>query len=461
MKTTKPGSLQSQLIALVLGTVLAIFILIASLTWLDASHEIDEILDSHLTQAASLLVVQEANEVGENEQQIDAPILHRYAQKTLFQVFHEGKLSLRSANAPVTPIQAIDQHFTAGFSTIQIGQDAWRVFATDGAENDIKVFVAEKIETRASILQAVFRSMLVPLGLALPALGLAIWWAIRRGMRPLRELSLSLQQRKAGSLEPLPTEHCNIEILPMIKALNDLFQRTNDLHKAEQRFTADAAHELRTPIAALRTQAQVALAETDPVLQKRALQNTLAACDRASRLVDQLLTLAKLENQAQVEMHACHLSQLIKQCMADLAPRAIHKQQQLGFDYDEAIADEISANEVLLSVLFRNLIDNAIRYSPTQAVINIRLSSDNDNLLVVIEDSGKGMDQSAIQRLGERFFRVTEQEESGSGLGWSIVHRIAQVHLLAIRIKPSKDLGGLAVTIHFPHQVNQTSESLS
>jgi two-component system sensor histidine kinase QseC len=452
LKTTKPGSLQSQLITLVLGAVLAIFMLIASLTWLDASHEIDEILDSHLTQAASLLVVQEANEVGENEQQIDAPILHRFAQKTLFQVFHEGKLSLRSANAPDTPIQAIDQHFTAGFSTITIGQENWRVFATDGAENDIKVFVAEKLETRASILQAVFRSMLVPLGLALPALGIAIWWAIRRGMRPLRELSLSLQQRKAGSLEPLPTEHCNIEILPMIKALNDLFQRTHDLHKAEQRFTADAAHELRTPIAALRTQAQVALAETDPVLQKRALQNTLAACDRASRLVDQLLTLAKLENQTQVEMHACHLSQLIKQCMADLAPRAIQKQQQLGFDCDETISDQTYANEVLLAVLFRNLIDNAIRYSPTLAIINISLSSDGDNLLVVIEDSGKGMDQSAIEQLGERFLRVTEEQESGSGLGWSIVHSIVQVHQLAIQVKTSKKLGGLAIHIHFQNQ---------
>ncbi len=449
MKTTKPGSLQSELISLVLGAVLAIFILIASLTWLDASHEIDEILDSHLTQAASLLVVQEANEVGENDQQIDAPILHRYAQKTLFQVFHEGRLSLRSANAPATPIQAIDQHFTAGFSTIQIGPDAWRVFATDGAENDIKVFVAEKIETRSSILQAVFRSMLVPLGLALPALGLAIWWAIRRGIRPLRELSLSLQQRKAGSLEPLPTEHCNIEILPMLEALNDLFQRTNALHKAEQRFTADAAHELRTPIAALRTQAQVAMAETDPLLQKHALQNTVAACDRASRLVDQLLTLAKLENQAQVTMQTCHLAQLVKQCVADLAPRAIHKQQQLGFDFDETIADEVNANEVLLSVLFRNLIDNAIRYSPPLAVINIRLSHDKDNLEVVIEDSGKGMDPNAIKRLGERFFRVTEQAESGSGLGWSIVHRIAQVHQIAIRIAPSSDLGGLAIHLQF------------
>ena len=454
MKTSKPSSLQAQLITLVLCTVLGIFMVVASLTWLDASHEIDEILDSHLTQAASLLVVQEANDFGENEHQIDAPILHRYAQKTLFQVFHEGKLSLRSANAPSTPILAIDRNFTAGFSTIQIGQDAWRVFATDGAENDIKVFVAEKLETRASILQAVFRSILLPLGLALPTLGFAIWWAIRRGMRPLRLLSLSLQQRKAGSLEPLPTNNCNIEILPMLNALNDLFKRTSELHQAEQRFTADAAHELRTPIAALRAQAQVAMAETDPIKQQRALQNTLAGCDRASRLVDQLLTLAKLENQTSVELQDCHLIQIIQQCLADLAPRAIQKQQELGFDYDEKLSDQVQANPVLLAVLFRNLIDNAIRYSPSQARINISLRSQTGGLLLLIEDSGQGMDQAAIARLGERFFRVADQQENGSGLGWSIVHRIAQAHQLAIRVKPSEQLGGLAIHIHFPNLNN-------
>ena len=454
MKTNKPSSLQAQLITLVLCTVLGIFMVVASLTWLDASHEIDEILDSHLTQAASLLVVQEANDFGENEHQIDAPILHRYAQKTLFQVFHEGKLSLRSANAPSTPILAIDRNFTAGFSTIQIGQDAWRVFATDGAENDIKVFVAEKLETRASILQAVFRSILLPLGLALPTLGFAIWWAIRRGVRPLRLLSLSLQQRKAGSLEPLPTNNCNIEILPMLNALNDLFKRTSELHQAEQRFTADAAHELRTPIAALRAQAQVAMAETDPTQQQRALQNTLAGCDRASRLVDQLLTLAKLENQTSVELQDCHLIQIIQQCLADLAPRAIHKQQELGFDYDEKLSDQVQANPVLLAVLFRNLIDNAIRYSPIHARINISLSSQTRGLLLLIEDSGQGMDQAAIARLGERFFRVADQQENGSGLGWSIVHRIAQAHQLAIQVKPSEQLDGLAIHIHFPNLNN-------
>ncbi|MBR7800991.1 ATP-binding protein [Undibacterium fentianense] len=452
MKTAKPSSLQSELIALVLGTVLAVFILIASLTWLDASHEIDEILDSHLTQAASLLVVQEANEIGENEQQIDAPVLHRYAQKTLFQVFHEGRLSLRSANAPITPIRPIDQYFTAGFSTIKIDENSWRVFATHGAESDIKVFVAEKIETRASILQAVFRSVLVPLGLALPALGLAIWWSIRRGMRPLRHLSYTLQQRNAGSLEPLSTEHCNIEILPMLNALNDLFQRTNALHQAEQRFTADAAHELRTPIAALRAQAQVAMAESDPIRRQLAMQNTLTACDRAGRLVDQLLTLAKLENQAQIALQSTHLSRLIKQCLADLAPRAVHKQQQLSFDCDDGISDQIQANELLLTVLFRNLIDNAIRYSPSHAIINIRLNKVDKKLCVEIEDSGNGLDQAAIDRLGERFFRTTEQHESGSGLGWSIVRRIAEVHQLVIKTSRSEQLGGFMIHIEFQSQ---------
>jgi len=253
-----PRSLQGQLLALVLAVVVGVWLATAVLTWFDARHELDELLDSHLAQAAALLVVQQVPEIGDDEPGIDAPTLHRYAPKVAFQVFHQGRLALRSANAPNTPMVEPDMHFRTGFKTVQIEGTPWRVFATHGAERDLQVYVGERTSLRVSILWAVLRSMLWPMAVALPLLALAVWWAVYHGVAPMRRLGRALAGRQALALQPVTLDGAPSEMTLMVNALNGLFERIGTLLESERRFTADAAHELRTPIAAIRMQAQVA-----------------------------------------------------------------------------------------------------------------------------------------------------------------------------------------------------------
>jgi two-component system, OmpR family, sensor histidine kinase QseC len=448
MKMTKlPRSLQGRLLALVLSVVVLVWLATAALTWLDASHELDELLDGHLAQAAALLVVQQAQEM-EDEHGVDAPILHQYAPRVAFQVFHKGKLMRRSANAPTLPLFETGKDGKTGFETVQIAGMAWRVFAAYGAERQVQVYVGEQASSRAEILWAVLRSTLWPMALALPLLALAVWWAVYLGVAPLRRLGSALAGRQAQALHPVALDGAPSEMAPMVSALNALFERIVTLLESERRFTADAAHELRTPIAAIRIQAQVALGEADEALRRHALQFTLDGCDRATRLVDQLLTLSRLEAGAAPDLTAVDLRALTWRVVAEVAPRAISKNQTLDFDVLEACS--VAGNETLLAVLVRNLVDNAVRYSPPSARIKVSVRQQagdgkNGQVVLSIEDSGPGLAEAERQRLGERFFRVVGSSESGSGLGWSIVRRIAAVHRMGLEVEPSEALGGLAV----------------
>lgn len=182
-----PRSLQGRLLALVLAVVAGVWLATAVLTWRDVSDELDELLDGHLAQAAALLVVQQGGEV-DDERTLETPTLHRYAPQVAFQVFHEGRPALRSANAPLRPMVEPGHASRSGFRTVRIDGTDWRVFATRGAERDVQVFVGEQLASRRSILWAVLRGTLWPLAVALPLLALLAWWAIRRGLLPLRRL---------------------------------------------------------------------------------------------------------------------------------------------------------------------------------------------------------------------------------------------------------------------------------
>ena len=449
LSPSAPRSLQGRLLVLVLSMVVAVWLATAVLTWFDARHELDELLDGHLAQAAALLVVQQAQELEDDDRGIDAPKLHDYAPKVAFQVFHEGRLALRSSNAPVAPMVEANKRFKSGFKTVEISGTAWRVFATYGAERDVQVYVGEQMRSRDSILWAVLRSALWPMLVALPLLGLAVWWAVYRGVQPIRQLGRALAARQPEALDPVTLHNAPAEMMPMIDALNSLFERIAQMLESERRFTADAAHELRTPIAAIRVQAQVALGEADEALRKHALQATLQGCDRATRLVEQLLSPSRLEALEVPDMAAVDLRAVAQRVVAELAPKAIGKNQTLEFEGSEPW--NIPGNETLLAVLVRNLVDNAVRYSPPSARIKVTVQLHSGQMALRVEDSGPGLNDADRSRLGERFFRVTGSPESGSGLGWSIVQRIAAVHRLDIQTRRSAELGGLAVCV-IPHQ---------
>lgn len=445
MKRLSLPSLQARLLVPLLTLVAVIWLGAAVATGLDTRHELDELLDGHLAQAAALLVVQQASQ-HDDDDVADAPSLHKYAPKVAFQMFHEGQLVMRSANAGLTPMSMT----TSGFDTVRMEDGTqWRVFGTRGAERDVQVFVGEQTSSRNEILWVVLRGMLWPLGVALPLLAMAGWWAVRQGLAPVRRLSHELAQRQAQTLKRVTLGDMPSEMRPLIQALNDLFDRIEHMIVAERRFTADAAHELRTPIAAIRAQAQVAMGANDDTAQRsHALQATLAGCDRATRVVEQLLTLARLESGSGAPANPVNLSATTRRVAADLAGAALARQQSLALDAADTCT--LAGDETLVGVLVRNLIDNAIRYTPQGGRIQVSVSSESGHAILRIEDSGPGMTDLDAGRLGERFFRVLGNNQPGSGLGWSIVKRIAQVAGARVQACRSDLLGGLAVSVTWP-----------
>lgn len=444
------GSLQGRLLVLLALAVGLVGAVAVTLTVVDARHELDELLDGHLAQAAALLVVQqvrvhEHDDDDDDGAKVDAPVLHRYAPQVAFQVWHEGRLSMRSANAPREPMTARAQ----GFATETLDGRPWRLFVTRGAEHDVRVIVGEQLRSRRAILLAVLRGTAVAALLALPLLALGTWAAVRGGLSPLRRLGQQLATREPQALQPLDLPRAPSELRPLVDALNALFTRIAALLESERRFTADAAHELRTPIAAIRAQAQAASLQSDDTSRTQALQATLQGCDRAAHLVDQLLTLSRLEAQGPIDRRPLDLAALARRVAAEVASRS--PAQAGGLELQAEGECLVSANEALLAVLLRNLMDNALRYAGPGAPVRVAVARGvAGGATLVVEDGGAGMAEADRARLGERFFRVAGHEAPGSGLGWSIVRRIADAHGARIELGASRELGGLSVRVQLP-----------
>ena len=450
-----PRSLQARVLALVLASVTAVWLAAAAITWGEARDELDELLDGHLAQAAALLIVRQVDDIEdlEDDAGIDAPTLHRHAPKVAFQIFHEGRLVARSANAPAAPMSML----RSGFATPSIDGERWRVFAAHGRERDVQVYVGEELASRDSILEGLLTGLVGPMLVALPLMALLLWWSVRRGLLPLRRLGRAIAAREPSALQPLPAdtagEDTPAEIAPLVSALNDLFARIAALLESERRFTADAAHELRTPIAAIRAQAQVAqVAGHDDAARAQALAATLAGCDRATRLVEQLLTLARLESSEQGPRDAVDLAAVAREVLAEMAPAALARGQSIELDVDRGAEGPlpVRGSATLLAVLLRNLADNALRYGGDGVRVVVSLAREGGTVLLGVDDSGPGLDDEQRSHLGERFYRVLGNAAPGSGLGWSIVRRIAAVHGAQVQTDRSAALGGLAVRVRFP-----------
>jgi two-component system sensor histidine kinase QseC len=437
-------SLQQRLITRTLGGVLVVWIATAAFVWFEAQHEVDELLDAHLAQSAALLVVQQNATPDDDEPLLDAPTLHKYAHRVAYQVFDEDRLVMHSPNVAHTPMA---QH-TQGFETLTLADGkSWRVFAAPGRGRDVQIYVAERLDSRHEILRAVLHAFLPPLTIALPLLLIGLWWNVRSGLQPLQRLRQVLLKRDTQTLDPVSLPETPQEVQPLLDALNDLLQRLAQRMETERRFTADAAHELRTPIAAIRAQAQVALSSaTNDTVRQQALQDTLIGCDRASRVVEQLLTLARVEGPQDVASEPFRLDQLAQNILADFTPEALRRDQTLELLASEPL--QVNGQSTLWHILLRNLIDNALRYSPTGATVRIQVQRlESGQMEVTVQDSGPGLSPDDLARLGERFFRVLGTSAMGSGLGWSIVRHIAALQQIDVQVGKSSELGGLQVTL--------------
>ena len=440
-------SLQQRLLTRTLGAVLVVWMGTAAFVGYEAQHEVDELLDAHLAQSAALLVVQQNATPDDDEPLLDAPTIHKYAHRVAYQVFDEDRLVMHSPSVAHTPMA---QH-TQGFETLTLADGhAWRIFAAPGRGRDVQIYVAERVDSRDEIWRAVLRGFLPPLFIALPLLLVGLWWNVRTGLEPLQRLRQVLLKRDTQTLDPVSLPETPQEVQPLLDALNDLLQRLALRMETERRFTADAAHELRTPIAAIRAQAQVALSEaTNDQLRQQALQDTLVGCDRASRVVEQLLTLARVEGPQDVASEPFRLDQLVQQILADLTPYALRRGQTLELLAPEPL--QVNGQSTLWHILLRNLIDNALRYSPDGATVRIQVQRLHDRQVeVTVQDSGPGLIDDDLARLGERFFRVLGTSATGSGLGWSIVRHIAALQHIDVLVGQSANLGGLQVTLRHP-----------
>jgi len=444
MSAWRQPSLQWRLtVSLLLATGL-IWLVVVVMTWLKTEHELHELLDAHLAQTAAVLVAQSGE--GHDDDFTTAQVLHKYQLRVAFQIWHENQLVSRSFEAPEMPLAPLGQ---SGISDQRHAQKSWRVFATPGRESEEWVVVAELQSARDDILNAGLQSAIVPMLLAFPALGLLIWAVIFHSLAPLRQLSLSVAQRHPDARQPL-SEAVSVEVLPLVHSLNRLFEKMALQMEGERRFTADAAHELRTPIAAIRMQAQVARGSSQMADRQAALDAVLQGCDRASRLVTQLLQLARLDAQSPMPgAHSCDAVAESRAILADLGPQVLAKRQVLSLEAPDVL--HINMPPGLVGVLVGNLVDNAHRYSPEEASIHVQWSALGRPQLVV-QDSGPGLSALHMSRLGDRFFRGPNNGADGSGLGWSIVRRLAQRFGLQVQVDRSAQWGGLRVVLTWPDE---------
>ncbi|MGE5088890.1 MAG: ATP-binding protein [Candidatus Levyibacteriota bacterium] len=437
------SSLGTRILGGVLGVVLVVWLGIAVYAYIDARHEVNELLDAHLAQSASLIVAQLGHGLEEIELE-HAPALDRSNRRVAFQVWEEGRtLRLHSANSPPVRLTSKEQ----GFSDVRIDGRGWRVFSGWDVRRRFLVQVGERDETRREIAAGVARNLLVPLAPALPLLALFTWLSIRGGLAPLRSLGRQVQERRPSNLSPLPTEDIPRDVVPLVRSLNGLFERVAHSIERERRFTADAAHELRTPLAALKTQAQVASGTGDDAVRQRALDAVIAGCDRMAHLVGQLLTLARIDSARSSELpQALELRALSVQAIADMAPAALAAGVELQLA-DGPVAPLVGYPG-LLTILVRNLLDNAVRYSRPGTQVTVEIS-DGGHPCLSITDQGPGIPPEERDKVGQRFYRVLGTGQEGSGLGLSIALRIAEMHRGSLHLGEGPGGVGLRVTAEF------------
>ena len=435
-------SMRRELLLILLGSVALVWIVTAVVSYFDTRHELDELLDAHLAQSASLLIAQAGHDLEEIEEH--APSVHRYARRVAFQFWEGGTLLRRpSSNAPELRLSPRDE----GFSDARIDGQRWRVFSGWDRKHRYLVQVGERVGGRDEIVRSIARNLLVPLVVALPVLGLLVFLTIGRVLRPLRVLNRQIEDRAPDNLGALDVRDAPVEVAPLVDSLDRLFARVRASIENERRFTADAAHELRTPLAALRAQAQVARGATSEAAGTHALDNVIAGCDRATHLVEQLLTLARLEP-AQVPgaRAPCDLRAVAEAAIADTMPFALDK--GIEIELDATTVSPIAGDARLLGVLLRNLLDNAVRYGPAGSAVRVSVAEHHRAPSIVVVDQGPGVPEAERARLGTRFHRLVGGEIPGTGLGLSIAKRIVELHgaTIAFDAAPS---GGLAVTVTF------------
>lgn len=320
------------------------------------------------------------------------------------------------------------------------------------SENEMMNLHDHAASTHALGWQIVIDDLYIML-ITFPLSGLLIWIIIGRGLDSISRVAVEVSNRAPSHLEPVKLMDVPDEIKPLVEELNHLFTRLQDGFEREKRFAADAAHELKTPLAAIKAQAQVALHAGTMQDKNAALTKLITSVNRSTHIVQQLLMMSSLASQTHIdEYEDVDLARIIRDVLAMLVAAALERTVELVFESpDDPIW--VKGNATALAILFRNLIDNAIRYSPDDSIVHLYLFADAKKVTVEINDMGPGIPEELHERVFERFFRILGNKSTGSGLGLAIVRQICEMHHAQIKLKKPKRHAGLVVQVVFPRFV--------
>lgn len=440
---TRLRSLQARLMLVLLLIVPATWLAAsAAAVWL-AQREVDELFDTQMAQFARQLLAIDVHGM----QPDDPPKLkHLLAGADKGRMDNDDMgLAIWDAQGRQVLCDGRGRRFDyeparRGFHDF-IGHDHhhdWRLLYLPAPDGSRMVAVGQKLGLRQEMVWSVVKAQLLPWMIGLPLMLLAILFALRRELAPFRRLAGAIAARAPDDNSPVPDEVPQ-EVRPLVRALNALFVRIGTMLEHERRFTADAAHELRTPLAALRVQAEVLALTPDEGGRRHALSQLQLGIERAGRLVEQLLALSRLDPlQSPRQREAVAWGRLAENLMAELAATADGVEWRLDWRCPPEQALPLSGDATLVGLMLRNLLENACRYGPADGVVELRLEEGAVSVL----DRGSGIAPEWLERVRERFFRPPGQEQPGSGLGLSIVERIAELHGLRLVLKNRPD-GGL------------------
>jgi two-component system sensor histidine kinase QseC len=490
-------SIRRRLLVMLISSLVLVWLVSIALVHRVAEHEVEEVFDANLARSARVLqslllheVEEEAataanardvaGELGSDGlarypllagllaeyqsarelellelRQAEAGSDHPYGSGLAFVArYADGSVMLRERGSPDLPPDAI------GFHDLLLGPEHWRVFGLRDPATGLRVHVGERIAFRAELVRYITRNTLLPMLFAMPVLALLVWALVGRALRPLRQVTAEVAARAPDALEPIHADSVPREIHGLLIALNTLFGRVRSAMERERRFTADAAHELRTPLAAMKTHLQVAQGRSAEPATRSSLEQVLAGVDRATHSVEQLLLLARADARAAGELMAStvDLQQVALDVVSALSQQAVDRSIDLGVE--PGAAAPVRGDETAIHLLVRNLVDNAVRYTPVGSMVTVSTGIDSTGVWLRVADDGQGVPPEERERLFDRFHRGTRApwgDRGGSGLGLSIVQRIAELHHGKVLLGEGLGGRGLGVTVRFPPSAVATS----
>jgi two-component system, OmpR family, sensor kinase len=435
------ASLRTRLLVLLLGGVLLVGVAGGLIVYRNALTEADAFFDYHLKETALILRDQPVEYLPPSIPSNNAVYDFVVQVWTL-----DGELVYESR-----PHAALPNFATIGFATVGTASGQWRVYGTESLTKVVQI--AQPLGVRRQQAAQLAVRTLTPFALLMPLLGLLVWLAVGHALQPLQRLAKAVKARRVSALEPLSDERLPEEVRPLVGSLNDLLGRLTAALDRERAFMADAAHELRTPLTALHLQlGALARAGTESE-RSEAMEKLSEGVQRAIRLVEQMLALARQEPRAEPVRTRFALDELAREVVAELVPLADARRIDLGMS--EAQTVFVRGERDAVATLVRNLVDNAVRYTPVGGQVDVSVERSNEvpaHALIRVVDNGPGIAPEERERVFDRFYRRPGTRSPGSGLGLAIVKAIASAHGATVTLGQGADARGLAVTVTFPEE---------